>query len=549
MRTRLRSKSTLLFVVFGLLLAIPAIALADIIVVDGDYISTANPADGTYDNPVNLGTVAPGATIQKTARFKLVCHSKNHVDLGNTVFLTVSPNQTDVYQNANFSQLAPTGGVSVVTTKATNDQQVDIGPIPTSWPDDASTANCDTTPQELAATHTAAITVTAPNTAGTYFGRARFSQTLAQNDNQAVSGGSNTDIIYNMTVDATAPETTILTGPSGTVNSASATFTFSSNEANSTFETRLDNGTWEANGTATSKTYNSLSNASHTFDVRATDPAGNVDQSPASRSWTVQTDSTPPVITKTISGTQGSNDWYKSDVTVTWSVNDPDCAVVIDSGCGTQDFTSNTASATSSCTAHSAGGTATDSVTLKIDMNGPTANATPSRSDDQGGWYNHAFTVNFSGTDVGPSGNVSCSPTSTTYGDDVSETDGTGKSVSSTCTDGAGNTATGRATFKIDLSNPLLNITGAASGTTYTACGAAPTKPTFSPFDAISGLDGSQGDSWDVPTTGVDTYTYTAHARDNAGRTTSETRTYTRTYGSAYTGLLQPINAGSTPRW
>ena len=44
------------------------------------------------------------------------------------------------------------------------------------------------------------------------------------------------------------------------------------------------------------------------------------------------------------------------------------------------------------------------------------------------------------------------------------------------------------------------------------------------------------------------TYTYTAHAKDNAGRTTSETRTYTRTYGSAYTGLLQPINAGSTPR-
>jgi hypothetical protein len=88
--------------------------------------------------------------------------------------------------------------------------------------------------------------------------------------------------------DTTPPNTTILSGPSGTVKSRDATFTFSSTEPpNATFQTRLDRGNWEANGTATSKTYSQLPNGTHTFDVKATDAAGNTDPTPASRSWKV----------------------------------------------------------------------------------------------------------------------------------------------------------------------------------------------------------------------------------------------------------------------
>jgi hypothetical protein len=88
--------------------------------------------------------------------------------------------------------------------------------------------------------------------------------------------------------DTTPPNTTIVSGPSGTVKSRDATFTFSSTEpSNATFQTRLDGGIWEANGTATSKTYTNLANGTHTFEVKASDAASNTDPTPASRSWKV----------------------------------------------------------------------------------------------------------------------------------------------------------------------------------------------------------------------------------------------------------------------
>ncbi len=99
--------------------------------------------------------------------------------------------------------------------------------------------------------------------------------------------------------DTTPPETTIIDGPQGPTGSRTATFAFSSNEAGSTFECVLDGDGSAFVGCTSPKTYTSLENGEHTFRVRATDPAGNTDQSPATRSWTVVVDDDPPETTIT----------------------------------------------------------------------------------------------------------------------------------------------------------------------------------------------------------------------------------------------------------
>jgi hypothetical protein len=90
------------------------------------------------------------------------------------------------------------------------------------------------------------------------------------------------------TVDTIAPETTITAGPSGAVSNLSATFSFSASEPGSTFQCSLDGAvfTWAC---SSPKVYLALSQGAHDFHVRAIDPAGNIDATPASRDWTVDT--------------------------------------------------------------------------------------------------------------------------------------------------------------------------------------------------------------------------------------------------------------------
>ena len=82
-----------------------------------------------------------------------------------------------------------------------------------------------------------------------------------------------------LTFDATAPDTTIDSGPSGTVNDRSATFTFSSSEANSSFQCSLDSSSFSSCpspvGEPQKANYSNLSEGSHTFSVRAIDSVRN----------------------------------------------------------------------------------------------------------------------------------------------------------------------------------------------------------------------------------------------------------------------------------
>ena len=92
--------------------------------------------------------------------------------------------------------------------------------------------------------------------------------------------------------DNIAPQTTINSKPSNPSSDANPIFTFSANEP-STFECKLDGGSFVA--CTSGDSFGPLADGSHTFYVSATDSAGNLDLSPASNTWTVDTSlPTPP---------------------------------------------------------------------------------------------------------------------------------------------------------------------------------------------------------------------------------------------------------------
>jgi hypothetical protein len=103
-------------------------------------------------------------------------------------------------------------------------------------------------------------------------------------------------LVLTLGSDTLPPQTTIDSGPTGSVSTTSATFSFSSSEANSTFECKLDGAAFAGCSSPTS--YTGLAEGSHTFEVRATDAAGNTDPTPATRAWSV--DTTAPIVTSTL---------------------------------------------------------------------------------------------------------------------------------------------------------------------------------------------------------------------------------------------------------
>ncbi len=84
--------------------------------------------------------------------------------------------------------------------------------------------------------------------------------------------------------DVIPPNTSIDSGPTGTVAGADATFTFSANESGSTFECQLDSGGFSP--CTSPRVLNSLGEGAHTFAVRATDPWNNAG-APDTQAWTI----------------------------------------------------------------------------------------------------------------------------------------------------------------------------------------------------------------------------------------------------------------------
>jgi hypothetical protein len=124
-----------------------------------------------------------------------------------------------------------------------------------------------------------------------YSGLWEGAHTFATTATDAAGNADASPATRTWTVDLTPPETTITSGPSGTVLTSDATFEFGSDEPSSTFECSLDQSAFVS--CTSPRAYSGLPEGAHTFAVMAADIAGNTDPSPASRTWTAQP---PPAV-------------------------------------------------------------------------------------------------------------------------------------------------------------------------------------------------------------------------------------------------------------
>ncbi|MEZ4664066.1 MAG: glycine-rich protein [Caldilineaceae bacterium] len=282
---------------------------------------------------------------------------------------------------------------------------------------------------------------------------------------------------YTVKVDKTAPVVTVTgvsNGASYTVGSV-PTAACSTSDATSGVATPATLSLTGGNGDGTGSFTATCSGA--------TDVAGN-SAAAVSVTYTVNPppDTTAPVITPNVVGALGNNGWYVSDVSLSWSVVDAESTISSQSGCETQNVTSDTDGVTFTCTASSSGGSSSESVTIKRDATAPTISAAASSAPNGNGWYNSDITVYFTCND-NLSGVVSC-PTAETL-----SSEGTAvASTAQTITDAAGNSsaASNIVTVQIDKTAPVVTVTGVSDGANYTL-GSVPTAA-CSTSDGVSGV-------------------------------------------------------------
>lgn len=258
-------------------------------------------------------------------------------------------------------------------------------------------------------------------------------------------------------------------------------------------------------------------------------------------------DPSSPVITYelTPAAPDGSNGWYRSDVTLTWSViEDESPNSLVTTGCDDQVITTDQGATAYSCSAISAGGTAATVNTdpVKRDATAPFVTYSSASGDaalSASGWYTGPVTATFTASDA-TSGPVSATGTASSGTQEGAAV----KLDSPAFIDNAGNIAAAGSAqagpFKIDLTDPTATFDSSLNGG-YFYFGQVPSEPTCTASDAVSGPANCVVSGYG---TGLGTHTLSATATDNAGRTGTATETYTVL---AWTpkGFYQPVDMGS----
>jgi large repetitive protein len=277
-------------------------------------------------------------------------------------------------------------------------------------------------------------------------------------------------------------------------------------------------------------TYGGADSATASVTGTCRDQAGNS----ASRTFSLKYDATAPTVTDAQAARGPDvNGWYNHAVSVTFSGTDQTAGV---DTCTTPAYGGPDAGAASlvgTCTDRAGNVSGGFAFALKYDGTAPTVTGgQPGRAADVDGWYNHAVSVDFSGSDQ-MSGVDAC--TSATYAGPDSGT----ASLSGTCRDRAGNVS-GPFGYglKYDQTAPVL--TGANPERSPNAAGwfNRPVDFTIAASDATSGIATCPSVTYGGPDAA--TASFNGTCRDRAGNSAN------RTFGLKYDSTA-PAVTGSQP--
>ena len=149
------------------------------------------------------------------------------------------------------------------------------------------------------------------------------------------------------------------------------------------------------------------------------------------------------------SSSPNANGWFNAPLSVSFSGADATSGIASCQSASYSGPDSASASVSGTCRDVAGNVSAAGSYSFKYDATAPGVTPAPARAPDANGWYNHALSVAFSGSDA-TSGVASC--TSASYG---GPDNGSG-ALPGTCTDNAGNTGGASFAFKYDATPPQL---------------------------------------------------------------------------------------------